>query len=351
MPALAAAAVVLLLALAGRGAAAEAPVELSTKPHRVYAASDGAYPCWRFFLLTRNQTDGPLALQHLRLQFNRAGAAVTREYEGAALAAMVQGPAEAAPGKPLVCSVVDEGDGGALPEAIVATATFRRPDGTTLEGRLEVVIEPRATTYLSFPLRGRWSVIQGRETTHGGGLQFAYDLVREADRELYGAAEGTVQRLEDYTTYGASVYAPVEGEVLAARDDRGDCVPSPGRASFTGQLPADQSELVGNYLVLRAGEDCYVLLAHLRPGSLQVKPGERVRVGQPLACVGNSGNTSGPHLHLEVLDGVPDLGLLVSSRFAQSGLPLGFTGAACERGRQPLPAGPVVPRRDDVLCR
>jgi murein DD-endopeptidase MepM/ murein hydrolase activator NlpD len=60
---------------------------------------------------------------------------------------------------------------------------------------------------------------------------------------------------------------------------------------------ADREHLAGNHVMLRCA-DADVLLGHLRPGSLQAALGARVRVGDRLAEVGNSGNTGEPHLHI-----------------------------------------------------
>jgi murein DD-endopeptidase MepM/ murein hydrolase activator NlpD len=54
----------------------------------------------------------------------------------------------------------------------------------------------------------------------------------------------------------------------------------------------------GNHVVLRLATGERLLLAHLRRGSVRVRPGQRVRAGAPLGRVGNSGNSSEPHMHL-----------------------------------------------------
>ena len=58
----------------------------------------------------------------------------------------------------------------------------------------------------------------------------------------------------------------------------------------------------GNHVVLQLGNGEHALLAHLRRGSLRVKPGQRVRQGDALGRCGNSGNSSEPHLHFHVQD-------------------------------------------------
>gem|GEM_PF-1062849 len=100
-----------------------------------------------------------------------------------------------------------------------------------------------------------------------------------------------------YAIFGAEVLAPVSGVVEVAVNDRADL-----------DIPeADTVNPLGNHVVLRAdtpdGRQVRVILAHLRQGSVPVEPGDRVRVGDMLGRVGNSGNTTEPHLHLGVTTG------------------------------------------------
>lgn len=106
-------------------------------------------------------------------------------------------------------------------------------------------------------------------------------------------------RLDDYHVFGRPVVAPADGVVHAARDGMPD---GPiGQWRVRG--------VFGNHVVLQVAEGEYLFLAHLQQGSITVKPGERVRAGQPIGRVGNSGNSSEPHLHIHLQDTpVPYLG-------------------------------------------
>ncbi len=102
--------------------------------------------------------------------------------------------------------------------------------------------------------------------------------------------------LAAYRVYRATVRSPCDCRVVRAVDGLPDQPPG----------IMDRKRLAGNHLVLalrQGGEDYLVLLAHLSPGSLRVGEGERVRRGEPLARVGNTGNTSEPHLHLHAVRG------------------------------------------------
>jgi murein DD-endopeptidase MepM/ murein hydrolase activator NlpD len=64
----------------------------------------------------------------------------------------------------------------------------------------------------------------------------------------------------------------------------------------------------GNHVILDLGGGAFALYAHLQPGSLKVKLGDKVRRGQVLGLVGNSGNSTEPHLHFQVSDANAPLG-------------------------------------------
>ena len=90
-----------------------------------------------------------------------------------------------------------------------------------------------------------------------------------------------------YLIYGAHVLAPCTGEVVIAVDGLPDM-----------QVPeVDRDHLAGNHVLLRC-LNSDVMLGHLQPGSVQVRAGSKVAVGDWLGLVGNSGNTGEPHLHI-----------------------------------------------------
>jgi hypothetical protein len=115
---------------------------------------------------------------------------------------------------------------------------------------------------------------------------------------------------EGFLGFGAPILAPVAGTVVLAHDGEADH--DARRSPFT-LVPymATQRERVnrgpagvaGNHVVIAvtpAGP--FVLLAHLRRGSVRVRPGDAVRSGQEVGACGNSGNSTQPHLHLQATD-------------------------------------------------
>jgi hypothetical protein len=73
---------------------------------------------------------------------------------------------------------------------------------------------------------------------------------------------------------------------------------APGIAPSNLTIP----EIAGNHVILDLGEGRYAMYAHLAPHSVTVHVGDRVRAGDKLGLLGNSGNTSGPHLHFQISD-------------------------------------------------
>ena len=58
----------------------------------------------------------------------------------------------------------------------------------------------------------------------------------------------------------------------------------------------------GNHVVIYAGYGLYAFYAHMRPGTIKVKPGDHVSAGEILGEVGNSGNSTEPHLHEHIVN-------------------------------------------------
>ena len=103
----------------------------------------------------------------------------------------------------------------------------------------------------------------------------------------------------DVNSYGADVIAVADGRVVKAQDGIPENVRQDG-GGYAMPVALTNKTLTGNMIVLEIGERRYAYYAHLQLGSLRVKVGDRVRKGQVLAKVGNSGNASGPHLHFHV---------------------------------------------------
>jgi len=116
---------------------------------------------------------------------------------------------------------------------------------------------------------------------------------------------GPGKELENWYAWDTAIVAPGDGVVVYARgnvpdnwmDPNGSVVKPDDLASFGRDASA------GNYVVLQHDADEFTMLAHLREGTVAVRPGDRVQVGQFLGRLGLSGDTAYPHLHFQVQDG------------------------------------------------
>ena len=125
--------------------------------------------------------------------------------------------------------------------------------------------------------------------------RFAIDWEQiDAENRL---VKGDTKTLSNYVIYGREVLAVADGTVVSSRNDLPEQVPGAPPQGMT----IDQAD--GNFVVLDIGGGNYVLYAHMQPGSVTVKAGAKVKRGDVLGKVGNTGNTQAPHLHLHVMDG------------------------------------------------
>jgi hypothetical protein len=187
------------------------------------------------------------------------------------------------------------------------------------------------------PVRGRWQALNSPATkvpSHGTrayGQAYAIDLVHEpADGDRPVFASGAAMRPnDDYPAFGQPVLAMVDGVVVTASDGLRD---HRARSSWLGfaylTLEGAVRELggprfiVGNHVVIRSDDGAFALVAHLRRGSVRVRPGDRVRAGEQVAECGNSGNSSEPHVHAQLMDR--------PSPWTGQGLPMEFRDVAIE---------------------
>ena len=119
------------------------------------------------------------------------------------------------------------------------------------------------------------------------------------DGQIYKWRKGDAHDKAAYYSYGQAVFAVAGGTVVAARDGMPDNYPGPVE-DFRRAVALTYETAFGNMVVLDLGGGQYAHYAHLQPGSVRVKVGERVRSGDVLARVGVSGDPNVPHLHFEV---------------------------------------------------
>ncbi len=153
----------------------------------------------------------------------------------------------------------------------------------------------------TLPFRGEWLVYNGGVTpadSHSWDVltqRYAYDFVI-ADAALRRHS-GDGRALTDYFCYGQDVIAPADGEIITVRDSVRDA-PRPG----SGWIDFLARDFRGNFVIIKHAEGEYSFLAHLIPGSIVVRAGQRVQRGQLIGRCGNSGHSGEPHLHFHLQD-------------------------------------------------
>lgn len=181
--------------------------------------------------------------------------------------------------------------------------------------------------WIQFPLRGRWAVDNGGRAWlfngHNGIASQRYALDLSSLGPDGRGWRGSGRELAAHYAWNAPVYAPDEGIILEAEANLPD---NPVGVQ-------DRINARGNYVLLGRRDGTTVVLAHLKQGSLRVRPGDRVVAGQWLGQVGNSGNTSRPHLHL---------GVVRQENDREVGVAFGFSD---------VEPGFVRPRRGQILQR
>jgi murein DD-endopeptidase MepM/ murein hydrolase activator NlpD len=193
---------------------------------------------------------------------------------------------------------------GEAPSASVPQpkAAGRKPQRLSLDIPLSAYAQK---VKLLFPLKGNFIVANGRVTEgghHEWSQNFAYDILALGPTLNSLLVEGTSDL--DFAGWGREVLAPAAGTVSYARNDVPD---NPGMDSadldMLAGLPDQPWPVAGNVVVIDHGTGEFSLLAHMQQGSVRVKKGDRVEQGQVIGLLGNSGNSSGPHLHYHLMDG------------------------------------------------
>lgn len=229
-------------------------------------------------------------------------------------------------------------------------AIGRSDNGTMSRSTAEIaVLNYQTKTRFFFPLSGTWYVSNATDPsgTHrwGIGQEFAYDLVRvDADGN---SGNGDETKPESYFAYGQEVLAPADGTVYEVRDGVVDTpmtqFADSDPAVVMKRLNEYQTKLRrqygmrgtdGNYIIVDHGNNEYSVMDHLKKGSIRVRRGEIVKQGQVIAQVGQSGLSTEPHLHFEVVSD-PD-------PFKQRGLPISFYGLEDAEGAKSLRLGDFV---------
>jgi Peptidase family M23 len=321
-------------ALAGPGdahLAATASADSATKVTALLVHQSGpALSVWgsdrrrhlEYDLLTTNAFPEPVELTsimvlgpHHRVLLNLRGSTLA-----AATKPLIGGkPSATIPASRVVDTVIDVVlRSGPVPRTLTHRITYKLPphpigpiiQSTVIDGPL-VKVDPRRALIIAPPLSGTgWyngngcclpsaDHRVGRLPVDGAVLKypetFAIDWVKEEGGRYF---KGNGHALRDHFAFGAVVRSATGGVVTSTRDGRPEQVPFESPIGITENL-----DFPGNFVIIRVRPGVYAFYAHFQPGSVAVKVGDRVRVGQRLGLLGNTGNSGAPHLHFGLIDG------------------------------------------------
>ena len=220
--------------------------------------------------------------------------------------------------------------------------------GMVVAGAL-ILVGPRVlpqhpVVSVAAPVRGRWLAVNSPSTkvpSHGVrayGQAYAVDLVLDppdASRPEFGTGRA-MRAASEYPAFGEPVLAMLAGEVVTVSDGQRD---HRARSNWFGLIYmfaegpfrelGGPRFIVGNHVVIRSDDGIYALVAHLKQGSALVRVGERVSAGQVIAECGNTGNSTEPHVHAQLMDR--------ASPLTGQGIPMEFDGVAVPPDGEHLP--------------
>jgi len=173
----------------------------------------------------------------------------------------------------------------------------------TLNDRVPVIIHP--------PIEGEnWIAANGPSNSSAHrraillfngmpkiGQRYAVDWVQLGpDGKTF---HGDERKNTSYYAYDHLVRAVADGTVVEVKDGIAENVPNSGKIA----TQIAEATLAGNHVIEDLGSGRFAAYAHLRPGTIREKPGDRVHAGDIIGHLGNSGNSSEPHLHFQLCDG------------------------------------------------
>ncbi|MDB4876729.1 MAG: peptidase [Gemmatimonadetes bacterium] len=324
----------LLLLVSARAASAQIPPNVEfrvPKPPTVAVSDSGAFLSYE--LHVTNLTATPLTLKRVEVFDAAKGGRVIWNLS-AADSSLQRALARPAPAIPAAERTQIGGglraymylwipvDRNNPPAALRHRLTFQRDTSVVvLEGT--VVPVERNAVVITPPIRGEWAAFNGPSNASGHrrlvlaldgqvaiGQRFAIDYLQV---DSTGSSHhGDPSRNENYYAYGHELLAVADGIVVATKDSIPQNVPGANSRA----VAITMETVGGNHVALDIGGGHYALYAHVQPGSLRVHVGDRVKRGQVLALLGNSGNSTEPHVHFQIADGPTFL--------SSEGVPYGF---------------------------
>lgn len=310
------------------------------------------------------------ALQEIEIVPANAADSPVATFSGAALADAITrpgvgkdaaGPATLRPGEEGVVYLWVTADSlDAIPAAVrnkIKVKIGDYPEALTVIGPT-VAIDKKPVVVIASPLDGTNLVAaNGPSNTSGHrralipvdghayiSQRYAIDWVEAyPDGKTY---QGDSKDNKSYKIYGSEIHSVADGVVTETKDGIPQNVPN----ADTHAVPITLETIGGNHVIVDIGGGRYAFYAHMQPGSLRVKVGDHVKTGDVLGLVGNTGNSSEPHLHFDICD--------ASSMLACEGLPYAFasfdvTGSLADgaslKAATAVTRTMEIPAEDDVV--
>ncbi|MEP6491352.1 MAG: M23 family metallopeptidase [bacterium] len=197
------------------------------------------------------------------------------------------------------------------PMRLTQRLTFQHANSLTevLDGAT-IPVE-RAAIAMSPPLRGEWAALNGPSNASGhrrlvlaldghvaSGQRFAIDFLQVDSTGGSRRPGSDAAKNANYYAYGHELLAVADGIVAATKDSIPENIPGANSRA----VKIDLVTVGGNFVGIDIGQEKYALYAHVQPGSLRVKVGDHVKRGQVVALLGNSGNSTEPHVHFQIAD-------------------------------------------------
>ncbi|MFC7487610.1 M23 family metallopeptidase [Knoellia sp. CPCC 206453] len=194
---------------------------------------------------------------------------------------------------------------------------------------------------LAFPFSGVWRVENSparripSHGTHAFSVSHAIDFVAVDARDRSAPRTWRtwvgVEAPDGFIGFGEPVMAPIDGDVVAVHDVEPDHEARRSQLRLVGYALGQARRtrrgivgLAGNHVVIAVTPSGpFVLLAHLRHGSARVRVGDTVETGQQVGECGNSGNSTEPHIHVQVSHSIGGIDA--------QGVPLIFSGPEGQR--------------------
>lgn len=312
------------LAQQGFGAGLPVPIEITARSYPVAIFQDGGwvivYEFWIF---------NP---KHYALEINNLTISDQQEkevyyFKGASLRAIVyrfpslepdteetkENPVTLMPGeKAIIYLWLRVNSGAKIPKSLAHTFEFSRTqdDGPILLSKAGPTLSvTKNEMIIPSPVRGgQWLVGNGfsNDADHRRFLTIYDKMVIPqrfgADFLKLGRDGNNAQNgggtLKDFYSYSEPLYAVGDGEIVRVVNKFPDDIPGQPHS-----IPINWESFGGNQVVLQLGPGVFALYAHLMADSIKVKIGQKVGKGTLIGLIGNSGNSTSPHLHFQMMDG------------------------------------------------